>query len=109
MLFFENLGQSVVDWFANTRERLAFLGEAVVCLVTAVFHPRQFRFGDFALAFQRATFDGLAITTGIGFLLGVILAFQSAAALRQFGVEVYIADLLAIALFRELGPIITAI
>ncbi|MBQ6915221.1 MAG: ABC transporter permease, partial [Kiritimatiellae bacterium] len=60
-------------------------------------------------AFQRAAFDGLPICTGIGFLLGLILAFESAAALRTFGVESYVADLLAIGLFRELGPLVTAI
>ena len=109
MGIFESVGKRTHDWIVSFHEGLAFLGESAVCAVTAVFRPRQFRFGDAALAFQRATFDGLPITTGIGFLLGVILAFQSAAALQQFGVEVYIADLLAIALFRELGPIITAI
>ena len=49
------------------------------------------------------------ISTGIGFLLGLILAFQSAAALKMFGVEVYVADMLTIGLFRELGPLVTAI
>ena len=107
-LFF-SIGRATAEWFAGLRERAAFLGETAVCALSLLVRPRQFRFGDSALAFQRATFDGLPISTGIGFLLGVILAFQSAAALKQFGVEVYIADLLAIALFRELGPIITAI
>ena len=88
---------------------MAFVGETCACALSALVHPGQFRFGDAALAFQRAAFDGLPISTGIGFLLGVILAFQSAAALRMFGVEVYVADLLAIGLFRELGPIMTAI
>lgn len=88
---------------------LAFLGEAVCCAALALVRPRQFRFGDAALAFQRASFDGLPVTIGVGFLLGVILAFQCAAALQAFGVEVYVSDMLAIALFRELGPIITAI
>lgn len=106
---FNNVGKATVEWFGNLHDGFAILGETVVCSITAVFHPRQFRFGDSALAFQRATFDGLPISTGIGFLLGVILAFQSAAALKQFGVEVYIADLLAIGLFRELGPLVTAI
>ena len=87
----------------------AFLGETLVCVLTAFVHPRQFRFKDFLLAFQRAAFEGLPVSTGIGFLLGVILAFQSAALLQQFGVEVYVADMLAIALFRELGPIVTAV
>ena len=88
---------------------LSFLGESAACAVSALRHPRQFRLGDALLAFQRASFDGFPVTIGVGFLLGVILAFQCAAALRMFGVEVYIADMLAIALFRELGPIITAI
>ena len=88
---------------------LSFLGESACCAASALAHPRQFRLGDAALAFQRASFDGFPVTIGVGFLLGVILAFQCAAALRTFGVEVYVADMLAIALFRELGPIITAI
>ena len=106
---FESLGRWAVEGWANFGEKLAFLGETVTCVLTTLVRPRQFRLGDSALAFQRASLDGLPITTGIGFLLGVILAFQCAAALKQFGVEVYISDLLAIALFRELGPLITAI
>ena len=39
----------------------------------------------------------------------MILAFQCAAALKMFGVEIYVSDMLAIALFRELGPVVTAI
>ena len=106
---FDSIGRATVARFRGYHDGLAFLGETTVCLLTALVHPRQFRFSDFLLAFQRAAYEGLPITTGIGFLLGVILAFQSAAALGMFGVEVYIADLLAIALFRELGPLITAI
>lgn len=71
--------------------------------------PRQFRFRDCALAFERAGFDGLPITVLVGLLLGLILAFESAASLKMFGVEVYVADLIAIGLFRELGPLVTAI
>ncbi|MBR3924415.1 MAG: ABC transporter permease, partial [Kiritimatiellae bacterium] len=74
-----------------------------------LFKPRQFRFRDCALAFERAGFDGLPITTLVGLLLGLILAFESAASLQMFGVEVYVADLIAIGLFRELGPLVTAI
>ncbi|MBQ3343232.1 MAG: ABC transporter permease [Kiritimatiellae bacterium] len=109
MGFFSRVGQSAVEAAREFHWNVAFLGEACACAVSAVVHPRQFRFGDAALAFQRAAFDGLPISTGIGFLLGVILAFQSASALQMFGVEVYVADLLAIGLFRELGPLVTAI
>ena len=106
---FERLGRSVADGLKETRAKLSLLGESVVCALTLLVRPRQFRFGDFLLAFQRACYGGLPITICIGFLLGVILAFQTAAVLKSFGVETYVANMLAIALFRELGPIITAV
>ena len=109
MNFVSAIGRGTVEgvrrWYGN----LAFLGEAVVSALGVLVRPRNFRFGDFALAFQRASWEGLPITTGIGFLLGLILAFESAAAMEMFGVKVFVADLLSIALFRELGPLVTAI
>jgi len=109
MSLLETVGRATVDRLREFHSGLAFLGESCICAVAMVFKPRSFRFGDFALAFSRAAFDGTPVTVGVGFLLGVILAFQCAAALKMFAVEVYVSDMLAIALFRELGPIITAI
>lgn len=106
---FATLGRHAAARMESLCESMAYLGETVVSLFACLVRPRDFRFGDFALAFQRAAYEGLPITTGIGFLLGLILAFQSAAALQMFGVEIYVADLLAIGLFRELGPLVTAI
>lgn len=104
-----NIGRKAANAFGSCVDNLAVFGETCCEAVGMVFHPRRFRFGDSALAFQRAAFDGIPITTGIGFLLGLILAFESAAALRTFGVESYVSNLLAIGLFRELGPLVTAI
>ncbi len=109
MSLFYAVGRRVCDRMSSARAGLAFIGETTVCALDLLVHPRRFRFGDCALAFERASFDALPVTTGIGFLLGFILAFQSAAALQMFGVEVYVSDLLAIGLFRELGPLVTAI
>ena len=103
------VGRGTVAAVSRWHGNLAFLGETFVCALDLLIHPRRFRFGDSALAFQRAATDGLPISTGIGFLLGVILAFQCAAALEMFGVKVFVANMLAIALFRELGPLVTAI
>ena len=105
----EALGRRACEFAESTRENLAFLGETTACALGMLVHPGRFRLRDAALAFERASFDALPVTTGIGFLLGLILAFESAAALRMFGVEVYVSDLLAIGLFRELGPLVTAI
>ena len=109
MGLFERVGRATVGWLADARERMALLGESVVCGLSLIVRPRQFRFGDFLLAFQRASYGGLPITLCIGFLLGVILAFQTASVLKSFGVETFVSNMLAIALFRELGPIITAV
>lgn len=106
---FESLGRGVLTRLKELHASFAVLGETCVSALVVLVRPGQFRFRDSALAFQRATFEGLPISAGIGLLLGVILAFQSAAALRQFGVEIYVADLLTIGLFRELGPLVTAI
>ena len=103
------VGKATCGFFAGLRANCAFLGETVVRGLVMLVKPRQFRFRDCALAFQRAGYEGLPITTLIGLLLGLILAFQSAASLQMFGVEVYVADLIAISLFRELGPLVTAI
>ncbi len=107
--FFARVGRAACAAGAGARGWLAFLGETAVTALGMLLHPGRFRFRDAALAFERAGFNGLLITILIGFLLGLVLAFQSAAALQMFGVEVYVADLIAIALFRELGPLITAI
>jgi phospholipid/cholesterol/gamma-HCH transport system permease protein len=45
----------------------------------------------------------------MAFLIGVVLAFQGAAQLRQFGAEVFVVDLIAISILRELGILLTAI
>ena len=75
------VGQGVCNWFASARANCAFLGETFANALSMFLHPRRFRFRDAALAFERAGFDGLPITTVIGFLLGLILAFESAASL----------------------------
>lgn len=106
---FRKIGETAARRKDALQENLAFLGEAFAAFLDTLVHPWQFRFRDWSRAFARAAFDGLPVTTGIGFLLGVILAFESAAALRTFGAEVYVADLLTISLFRELGPLVTAI
>jgi phospholipid/cholesterol/gamma-HCH transport system permease protein len=103
------IGRNTVEAFKSFNEMCAFVGETFCRTLEVIFIPRRFRFQDAALAFERTGFDGFPITALVGFLLGLILAFESATSLKMFGVEVYVADLIAIGLFRELGPIVSAI
>ena len=103
------LGQAAVSIWKDICEQMAFLGELMVSAATLLARPGRLRLHDTMLHFERAGIDALPITLVIGFLLGLILAFMSTTSFRQFGVEVYVANLIAIGLFRELGPLITAI
>ena len=105
----EQLGRTCVHLATGFRDQTAFLGEATVSALSLPRQAGRFRLRDALLHFERAGIDALPIVLLIGFLLGLILAFMSATSFRQFGVEVYVADLIAIGLFRELGPLNTAI
>ena len=101
----EGVGQVGQEIFAQ----IAFIGEYGSALVLAIRHPRRVRWGDTLRVAEAAGFQALPIVSLIAFLLGVILAFQSAIAMRQFGAEIFVADLVAISLLRELGPLMMAI
>ena len=58
---------------------------------------------------QRAGYQGLPIVSLISFLMGLITAFQAAVQLRQFGADIYVANLVGLSITRELGPLMTAI
>jgi phospholipid/cholesterol/gamma-HCH transport system permease protein len=90
-------------------EQIVFLGQVTAALAHAVRAPRSVRWRDALVAAERTGMDALPIVALISFLMGVILAFQSAIPLRQFGGEIFVADLVGLSMLRELGPLMTAI
>ncbi|MCB1308418.1 MAG: ABC transporter permease [Leptospiraceae bacterium] len=88
---------------------ILFLGEFLYNSLQIVLRPRLLRMSDTIHVAEKVGADGLPIIGLIGFLLGLIMAFQSAVPMRQFGVEIFVANLVALSLFRELGPLITAV
>lgn len=103
------LGEAIQGLGQGLHAQVTFIGEATAALVHALLHPRQVRWGDAVLIARRAGADALPIVGLIALLLGVILAFQSAVAMKQFGAEIFVANLVALSLLRELGPLMTAI
>jgi phospholipid/cholesterol/gamma-HCH transport system permease protein len=77
--------------------------------VSALVNRKGVRPGTFVEQAIRVGADGLSIVAVILFLLGGVSTLQAAAQLRQFGANVLVADLLAIGITRELGPLMTAI
>ncbi|MDD3579646.1 MAG: MlaE family lipid ABC transporter permease subunit [Desulfobacca sp.] len=88
---------------------LTFLGGLLIALAQSFRHPGKIRWGDTLFYMKRAGVDGLPIVGLISLLLGLIIAFMSSLQLKQFGANIYVASLLAIAMVKELGPIMTAI
>jgi len=87
---------------------ISFTGEISVKLLRTLQEPRTLRWKDALIIAEKAGANAVGITGLLGFLIGLILAFQTVAAMREFGAEVYVADLVVIVLFRELGPLFTA-
>ena len=107
--FLERVGDETLAILGDFKRVLIFLGELLGALTYALFHPRSVRWDDVLSYMKRAGVDGLPIVGLISLLLGLILAFMSSLQLKQFGANIYVASLLAIAIVKELGPIMTAI
>jgi phospholipid/cholesterol/gamma-HCH transport system permease protein len=90
-------------------EILAFTGEVFLSFMRWFRGKAQFRRTDMKIHLEQAGIQALPIVTLINFLIGVIIAFVSAIQLQQFGAEIFVADLVAIAMAREMGPMMTAI
>ncbi len=103
------IGKATIDQLLDLRFQVAFVGSVLLCCFHLIIHPRSIRIGDTVKSMKKTGVDALPIVSLIGFLLGLIMAFMSSVQLRQFGANIYVASLVALAMVRELGPIITAI
>lgn len=88
---------------------LDFLGQTVLAFANLLRGRARLRAVDVWLEIQAAGADALPIVTLISFLVGVIMAFVGAVQLQKFGAEIYVADLVGIAVVREMGAMMTGI
>lgn len=107
--FAEAIGAATNEVFGDIREMVAFVGEATVMIFQTIRHPRQVRWKDVFLSCISVGVDSLFIITLIGFLMGLIMSFQSAVSLQRFGGEIFVPNMLGLVMFREMGPLVTSI
>ncbi len=103
------MGQAVSAFVAGIGETVGFLGLVVLRLAQGLRHPSRLRLTALFHHMQEAGLNAVPIVALMGFLIGVVLAFQGASQLQQFGAEIYVVDLIAISMLRELGILLTAI
>lgn len=105
----EEVGRHTAHILEDLRTQVAFVGELGVALVFMARRPREVRWNDVIRIAEQAGANALPLSMMIGFLIGLIMAFQSAIPMKQFGAEIFVANLVALTMTRELGPLMTAI
>jgi phospholipid/cholesterol/gamma-HCH transport system permease protein len=103
------LGIEAVTAASQMRVTLAFLGDSFLAMLKLLRGQARFRRADLLVILQECGVEALGIVTLISFLVGVILAYVGAVQLRQFGAQIYVADLVGIAMTREMGAMMAAI
>ena len=107
--FVEETGKSTVEFLKAVITHVEFLGELNAAMVKTMFRPASLRFRDLLNVADASGVRALPIITMLGVLVGLIMAFQGAVLMKQFGAEIFIADFVGLSVTRELGPLITAI
>jgi phospholipid/cholesterol/gamma-HCH transport system permease protein len=105
----ERVGRSTVDAWEDFRNLVIFIGELVANLGRILTRRQKVRWSDTLLIAESVGVRALPIITLMGIVLGLIIAFQGAVPLRRYGGEVLVADMVVLAMFREMGPLFTAI
>ena len=88
---------------------LEFVGESAVEIWRALKVPSRIRWRTLLRSLELDGFRALPITGLLSFLIGVVIAYQGAEQLRQFGANIFVVDLVGISLLREISPLIVAI
>jgi len=105
----ESVGVTTGEVWHGLRDIVSFVGELSALLVQAMLRPRQVRWRDVLLSGINVGVESLFIIVLIGFLMGLIMSFQSAISLQRFGGEIFVPNMLGLVMFREMGPLVTCI
>jgi phospholipid/cholesterol/gamma-HCH transport system permease protein len=107
--FLSHVGSETVDFFRSAGEMLTFIGDTVIAFLNLLRGKAQYRRSDLWLIVEACGGQALPIVSLICFLVGLILAFIGAIQLELFGAQIYVADLVGIAMVRLMAAIMTGI
>ncbi len=107
--FARRVGEATVWILLQVQELVGFLGLVSVTAVRTIRHPSRLRVVSLVNHMERTGVAAMPIVGLISFLIGVVLAYQGADQLRNFGAEIYTVNLLGIGVLRELGILLTSI
>ena len=105
----ERVGKSTEAVFDQGLAMLGFVGETATALGGWFTHPGRIRWRPILFNIRTAGFDALPIVGLLSFLLGIVVAYQGADQLKQYGANIFVVDLVGLSMLREFAPLITAI
>jgi phospholipid/cholesterol/gamma-HCH transport system permease protein len=107
--FIDDVGMVTWSWLRDLRHQLEFLGEVAQGIMMSLFRPRLMHWKEVLRIFEIAGVNALPVVALLTFLVGMVIAFESAQPLATFGAQVFVANLLGLVMTRELGPVMAAI
>lgn len=105
----EQLSRVIVERTQQAAKALGFIGESTVGVWRSLKKPSLVRWRALFKSLELDGFNALPITGLLAFLMGVVIAYQGAEQLRQFGANIFVVDLVGISLLREISPLVVAI
>ena len=105
----EQIGRKAASSGEQAWALLGFAGESALAFARCIAQPARIRWRPILYNMRTAGFDALPIIGLLSFLIGVVVAYQAADQLRQFGANIFVADLVGLSMLREFAPLMTAI
>src|SRR5450432_2534965 len=105
----DQIGEATLVIVRELREVLGFFGAMLLGVVGLLREPKTANWKEVPYLMEKTGADAVPIVLLINFLVGFVMAFQGAVQLKQFGANIFVADLVGLSVTRELGPLMTAI
>jgi phospholipid/cholesterol/gamma-HCH transport system permease protein len=105
----DRVGRATALVWAQCFALLSFVGESSIALLGWVAHPERIRWRPILFNLRTAGLDALPIVGLLSFSMGIVVAYQGADQLRQFGANIYVVDLVGLSILREFAPLMSAI
>jgi phospholipid/cholesterol/gamma-HCH transport system permease protein len=107
--FLETLGKIFYDYYEGLSSFMHFFGRLFLSNLRYLTSLHYIRFKEIAFEIYESAIKAVGIIALTSFLIGLVVAYQSAYQLKIYGANIFIVDMLGISIFRELAPLITAI
>ncbi|MGL4722815.1 MAG: MlaE family ABC transporter permease [Desulfovibrionaceae bacterium] len=109
LVFLSSIGQFVFDQYTFYKKMITFFGYLVAQLFTILFSPRRFHWTSIVSHIETMGIKAIPIIGLLSFLIGMVLAYMSAAPFKRFGAQIFVINLLDVSILRELGVLLASI